>query len=384
CLCAFVVCRTLCANYSVSLLKSSVILQVIRELQQNNLPLLSFRVDTLTSVNSPKELGRQLELPESPACVLASIANGRECVLIIDQLDAVSEISGRTPHFFECIYAIVNEAQAHRNMRVLLACRKFDLDNDYRFRQLLSEEHAIAQVPISRLSSEKVREVVSQLGVDATRLQIGQIEILSVPLHLKLLAEIIRETDLRQVDFNTVNDLYGAFWEDKQRRIRRRLGNVCQWTDVIDKLCDYMSRQQEQDLFVPLDILDEFQKDAEAMVAEHVLVKDNKKYAFFHHSFFDYAFARRFFSRGYRLMEWLQAGEQHLFRRSQVRQILIYSRGRESQPSQYIKDLQNLLTSQNVRFHIKHIVCALLKELSDPTKEEWEILFALLNTTLRL
>ncbi|MBD3309006.1 hypothetical protein GF348_21675 [candidate division KSB3 bacterium] len=154
--------------------KSNVILQVIQGLQENNLPLLAFRIDTLTAVTSPKELGRQLDLPESPACVLASIANGRKCVLVIDQLDAVSEISGRTPYFFECIYKIITEAQAHRNMRILLACRKFDLNNDYRFRQLLNEEHAIAHVSIARLASERVREIVLQLGVDATRIQTGQ------------------------------------------------------------------------------------------------------------------------------------------------------------------------------------------------------------------
>jgi Ni2+-binding GTPase involved in maturation of urease and hydrogenase len=77
--------------------KSNIILQIIQELQENSYPILIFRVDTLTATSSPKELGRQLELPESPACVLASIANGRECILVIDQLDAVSEISGRNP-----------------------------------------------------------------------------------------------------------------------------------------------------------------------------------------------------------------------------------------------------------------------------------------------
>ncbi|MBD3309005.1 hypothetical protein GF348_21670, partial [candidate division KSB3 bacterium] len=203
-----------------------------------------------------------------------------------------------------------------------------------------------------------------------------------MPLHLKLFAEIVHERELQQVNFTTVNDLYGVFWEEKQRRIRRRLGHACRWTDVIDTLCDYMSQQQQQDLFVPVDILDKFQEDVDAMVTEHVLIliKDNKEYAFFHHSFFDYAFARRFFARGYRLINWLQEGEQHLFRRSQIRQILIYSRGRESQPSsQYINDLQNLLTNRNVRFHIKHVVFALLKEVSDPMEEEWEILFTLLK-----
>ena len=48
--------------------------------------------------------------------------------------------------------------------------------------------------------------------------------------------------------------------------------------------------------------------------------------SFFHASFFDYAFARGFVSRGQNLVDWLATDGQDLFRRSQVRQVLEFLR----------------------------------------------------------
>jgi hypothetical protein len=88
---------------------------------------------------------------------------------------------------------------------------------------------------------------------------------------------------------------------------------------VVDKLVDYMSGQQT--LTAPRELVDEWEADAEAMASSHVLVRDGRSYAFFHETFFDYLFARRFIARGQSLRQLLTV-DQLLFRRAQVRQIL--------------------------------------------------------------
>ena len=71
-------------------------------------------------------------------------------------------------------------------------------------------------------------------------------------------------------------------------------------------------------------------------------------------------------------MHLLASGEQHLFRRAQVRQILLYLRDAES--DRYIADLEETLSSPGVRFHIKQVIFALLADLSKPKKDEWDVL----------
>lgn len=257
-------------------------------------------------------------------------------------------------------------------MRILLACRKFDLDNDHRLRKLTDSKGIAETVAVERLTPETVRGVVASLGLDANSLNSKQLDLLSVPLHLKLLSELEGDEEIRALNFEKAQDLYDRFWQFKQQVIRNRRGRPVQWTKVVYALCDHM--HQRQSLTAPEFIVEDWSDDAEAMVSEHVLVfvHDNKRFSFFHEGFFDYAYARRFARDPQTLLDLLVSGQQHLFRRAQVRQILLYMR--DAELDRYIADLQEVLSSPGVRFHIKQVILALLADLSKPKKEEWDVL----------
>lgn len=355
--------------------KSGVMLQVLEALHKQELPTLAFRIDRLEPTLLPSDVGQQLGLPGSPANVLAAIAQKRDCVLIIDQLDAVSLASGRNPRFFDCVAEIIKQAQAHPRMRILLACRKFDLDNDHRLRHLTGENGIAETVAISRLPHSTVQKVVAELGLEATRLNGKQLDLLSVPLHLSLLAEIAKTSNVDVLNFKTANDLYDQFWNRKQAVLREHCGRSVQWTHVIDALCDYMSNRQI--LSAPQAIIDDYADDARAMASEHVLIWNGKCLSFFHEGFFDYSFARRFPARKLELLIFLRSSEQDLFRRAQVRQILLQQR--EADFDYYLDNLNQLLTSSDIRFHLKQVVLALLAALNEPTAEEWSAITPLIG-----
>jgi hypothetical protein len=361
--------------------KSGVMLQICDEVAQKGLPFLAFRIDRLEPTLLPDKVGEQLGLPGSPANVLAAIAQKRECVLIIDQLDAVSLASGRNPQFFDCVFEIIKQVQAHSNMCLVLACRKFDLDNDHRLRRLTAQDGIAETVQINRLPHTTVKEVIStKLELDATRFNKKQLDLLSVPLHLNLLAEIAKNSAIDTLDFNTAKDLYDQFWDRKKALIRERCGDSIKWVEVIDKLCDYMSRKQA--LSVPKTILDDFDltDDAQAMASEHVLVWSDKRIQFFHESFFDYAFARRFAAQDQTLLAFLLKSEQQLFRRAQIRQILLHQR--ELDFDGYLSNLNGFLNSSKIRFHLKQTAFSLLAALNDPTEREWETIAPLITASI--
>lgn len=355
--------------------KSTVLLEVIKRLQQQGVLVLGLRVDRLEPTQLPDEVGRQLGLPTSPVSTLAAQAKGRPCVLVLDQLDAVSLISGRNPSFFECFDEMVREALTQPNMSLLIACRKFDFDNDHRLRRLGGRDHEFEMVAVGLLSNDIVRQTVEAMGLDVTGLSDRQIDLLSLPFHLKLLADVADEGATVALGFQTANDLYNLYWKRKQALLKQRLGRPVAWTAVIDELCEYMNERRI--LSVPAAFLDAHSSDVQAMASEHVLVVDDKRIAFFHEGFFDYAFARRFAARDSDLVGLLLSGEQHLFRRAQVRQILLHER--ESDNQRYLENVRTLLMSENIRFHIKQVVFALLSQFADPTEKEWRILEILLE-----
>lgn len=372
--------------------KSGVLLQIVEEIKSQNIPFLVFRIDDKQPTSNGDLLGKELGLPASPEIVIANIAKShkQKGILIIDQLDAVSLASGRNPDFFNCIINIIEKAKI-LNLKLILACRKFDLDNDNRLKNLVEiysdsgKKISIAEkIIIKFLTDNKVKEVVNSLGLDANRLNQKQIKLLATPLHLKLLAEIVaiskenEKTGNLTVDalnFETDNDLFNQYWTSKQRDINKRLNYSIKWTEVIDKLSDYMSKKQI--LSAPQSIVDEYLRDVDVMLSEYVLVKEGKRIRFFHESFFDYAFLRRFVGREKELLPFLKENEQHLFKRTQVRQILLNERDEDFE--KYLSDLGELLNGSDIRFHIKQIVLALLSTINQPREEEWDIVSPLIE-----
>jgi len=355
--------------------KSNVVVEAVRQLQGEGWPVLAFRVDRLNPARSPAAVGRQLDLPGSPAQVLAAVAHGRDCGLVIDQLDAVSTTSGRNPEFWECIDEIIGQASQHPGMHLILACRDFDLQNDSRFRRLTTGAAGAQRVPVGGLSADVIREVLAEAGLDATALSAQQISLLAVPLHLSLFLQVAEGQRDGTGRLVSGRDLCDAYWDEKQRVLRERVGRSFAWTQVIDALCDHMSTHQV--LHAPVEVLDAHQDSVDAMASEHVVTISEGRVQFFHETFFDYAFARRFAARGGSLLDLLLSGEQHLFRRAQVRQILLYQR--DGDPERYLADVRALLHNSRVRFHVRTLVLRLLAQLPNPRETEWRLVSELLE-----
>ena len=365
--------KTVLASAAAGAGKSCVIAQAVEMLDSRGVAVLVVRLDRHGDAHSTQEIGNQMGLPRSPAVVLAAIANGQDSVLVVDQLDSVSQVSGRYPQLWEVFDILCMEAAAYPNMRTVIACRDFDLENDSRLRRL-KKPKIVEHVKVGLLSIEEVHAALATGGCAAASFTSAQKEILRTPLHLLLLLDSLGE-GRSEVSFANIGELFDRYWQRKQQTVAARLGHESAWVAVIDKLCDEMSRGLT--VYVPDIVLDEHGETRSSMLTEHVLVQDGTKIRFFHESFFDYAYARRFCAKGEHLIALLLSGEQHLFRRSQVRQVLAFMR--DHMRELYLVQLRELLAHADVRFHIKRLVLAWLGMLTDPTTEEWVVIDALLS-----
>lgn len=352
--------------------KSGVAAAVVRRFRKKGWPVLPFRLDLVEPVITPQQLGQQLKLPSSPVTVLNGIAGGGNCLLVVDQLDAVSLVSGRNPQFFECFRRLLDESRVCVGMRVLVVCRGFDLQNDSRLRQLVQTKPEPLKIEVGRLGQEVVRYAVSALGLQANSLSQTQLDLLSVPLHLVLLANVVRDDLSRAFAFQNVIDLYDGFWAKKREALELR-GRGGDWVRIIRALTDTMSRRQT--LSVPEDALIDYERDVQAMVSEHVLRRDGHRLSFFHEGFFDYAFAR-LFTGG--VEDLVLDGEQHLFQRGQLRRVLRYRHDRDH--DRFCQDVAWLLRDGRVRFHLRQTAILVLSELTKPGDADWTLLEEVLTS----
>lgn len=353
--------------------KSDVLLEFVQGLEEAAVPHLVFRLDRWQPTDSPEDLGAQMNLPVSPPAGLALASQGKPCVLVIDQLDAVSTTSGRQSQFLDCVDLMVRSASTQPNMCVVLACRSFDMRNDARLRALVSKE--APAVHVTQLSSEQVDIVLAFLEIDRQLISAELLALLRVPLHLALFSLISPVNPEVLPAITTLRDLYDEFWKTKRRTLTDRLGREPSWIEVLQALVDDMNARAT--LRSPMQLLDAWEADRNEMLSESVLVEDSGEVAFFHETFFDYVFARLFSRQGHTVRD-LLAGDQLLFRRAQVRQLLDYER--RGAPDRYVDDLRYLLLDEDVRFHIRDLVLSWLATIDPPTDAEWELLTDLLTT----
>jgi hypothetical protein len=354
--------------------KTSVLEQAVTSLESAGGEVLALRLDRLDSFASTIDLGRQLGLETSPAVALALAAENRDAYLVIDQLDAVSLASGRMPENFDVVMDLIGEALSVAGLRVILACREFDIENDHRIRAL-ARRSDITQVTVGSLSTEAVDLAVASMGLDPIQLGASQRTLFQTPLHLVLLQTLATQDDA--LAFQSKGSLFEAFWERKRQTACARRNGV-RFNDVLSRVANAASDRQV--LSVPVEILDDGDliEDANVLVSEHVLVRDGDRVAFFHESFFDYAFARQWVSRDESLVDFLLQDEQELFRRAQVRQILQHLYERE--PGRFRNETEMVLTTDGVRFHIKETALAVIANLPVPTSEDAEMILRVTET----
>ncbi|MYA49667.1 MAG: ATP-binding protein [Chloroflexi bacterium] len=353
--------------------KTCVMAQVIDQLTEQGVPCLVLRLDRLNEYDhSAQMVGTRRGLPESPAITLGEFAGDRPSVLCIDQLDALSIVSARQQSAWDAFNELLDEVESYPNMRILFACRSFDLEQDAQLRALASDASRIERMPIGLLDEDTIQAAIAASGIEAALLSGAQLRILSIPLHLYLYLET---SNSGKVDFASKGDLFDAFWNYKESRVESLAGQSSVWPRAVDVLCDAMS--QRETLVAPLYVMDEYREARTAMASEAVIYAQDDYIRFFHEAFFDYAFARGFLRANSDLVGWLVSDKQHLFRRSQVRQVLAFLRGREQDRARYLQTLKDLLAHEGIRFHIKKLVLDWLHSLPDPTQDEWLVVEAL-------
>ncbi len=354
--------------------KSAVLHQAVREIAAR-WPVLAMRLDQVDSFVSTQELGVRLGLEGSPVPALAAAADGGDCLLVVDQLDALSLASGRLPLRFDQVAELIDEAAAFPQMRLLLACRQFDIDNDHRLQRLVSDQGPAQQLSIGPLTDAQVDAAVSEMGLDPQSLTSSQRDLLKVPLHLVLLAAIADQPSA--LAFRSAKGLMDAFYARKRDLSQARRDQLVRFDETVGVFVKDMSAHKR--VYVPGPVVEAagYAVDARVLESEHVLVDRQGSFSFFHEAFFDYAFARRWLGREQTLVAFLLEGEQELFRRAQVRQVLIHLR--DEQPERFVAEVEGLLGDHAVRFHIKEVVLALLRDIANPSHAEWQLVERILQ-----
>ncbi|MEN3346755.1 MAG: hypothetical protein V7632_390, partial [Bradyrhizobium sp.] len=349
--------------------KSSIIAEVIERLRDDGTLHLAFRVDQAGAVATLDELGAQtVGTADNPAVILEQLAANKSAVLIVDQADAVSEVSGRIAQLRRVVLELIRKAALYPHVQLIFACRSFDLENDHAYRKI-AEAKGSVRVDVGPFERAEIDPVLARLGIlhDANNARL--MALLALPIGLSLAAALAQTgtSDLRRIEH--ISELYSRLLLVRDQEIQRNSHPGWSVYSPLTALAVAMSERQE--LVAPVATLDPFAGALDILQRAELIVVRGQRVGFIHESLFDYLHARAFVHEREPLIDFLLASEQTLFRRTQTRQILAFER--ELERTRYLADLGTVLSDARVRPHIRETIVRWLATIPDPTLPEWEL-----------
>lgn len=358
--------------------KTVVAKDVLEELEVDIVPVLTLKGDLLSGITNLEDLRERLDLPENVERVLMHLARDGKAVLLVDQIDALSLSLAHDMKALDVVLKLVARARLQPNIKIIIACRTFDFKNDPKLSRIqVSKEFSIAP-----LSDEEIGDVLEQFGLEFATLQRSLQELLRTPLHLDLFARLAKDSQIsegtemlsRLRGLNSLQELYAAFWDFVITKASLDAPRPAIRERVLEMIVERMDAKQEvsvsrtwlgrQD---PTDLEDA----VNWLASQGVIIANKERWVLLHQTFFDYCYARNFVENDKSLYQNVKAGDQGLFVRSQILQILNYSR--TADPASYVKDLAQILSDANIRFHIRDHVMRWFGSVSSPTADEWNV-----------
>jgi hypothetical protein len=357
--------------------KSGVLLEVADHLREAGVPFLALRLDRPVPRSSARKYGEELDLPSSPAHCLTAVAGGRRGVLILDQLDAVRWTAAHASAAWEACREVIAQARAEPNLRVVVACRTFDWREDPQFKQW-GDRALCEEVEVGPLPADDVQRVFDQAGGHYHDLDGRQKLLLRSPQCLSLWSELQADRQAPR-RFRTVTDLMRAFWANRRERIAAAGISSADAEAAIDALVGHMDGGGT--LEAPERVLERHPLAGRELRSLNVVTVTRRTVSFAHQSYLDYLVAERVLRELYAgavtVPAWLKEHDQSLFRREQLRQVLVLLRD-EDEP-RYVRTLADLLGDGGVRFHLKHLLLQHLGQCDPPLTREADLVARLLN-----
>lgn len=354
--------------------KSIILKEVDNLLKNNGYTIIPIDIRIFDNFNNCEELGQCIYNKRiSPVDLLANIAQDKPALIILDQLDSLSSVSGRSINKWFVINQLLQQVCKYQNIKVLIACRDFDLNKDSRLKEFIqTNEEFIEKIFINNLSNEVVIDTLTKLGVNKNRINEKLLKLFSIPLHLQMLCAVSENTDITNLNYENKLELYNAFWDSKCTLI----GDEA-WFSLINLMVNYLNSNKS--LVAPQCIFDRYKTNLNKLLSEYVFCQDGQNISFFHETFYDYCFARILAANTEKtLYDFILASDQSLFIRSNVRQALEYLRVADTR--RYLLDLKNILNSENIRVHVRTLILDVLLNFEKLTNDEINILINVQGT----
>ncbi|NSW90329.1 MAG: AAA family ATPase [Firmicutes bacterium] len=121
--------------------KSSLLSTLAHHLKEKGMPVLAIKADTLsTDVNTVEDLRKVLDLSLDVRDGVLALAEREKVVVIIDQLDAVSELLDRKSGRLNVLLNLIHNLSGQKSVHIIASSREFECRHDVRLNSVNAEK----------------------------------------------------------------------------------------------------------------------------------------------------------------------------------------------------------------------------------------------------
>lgn len=340
--------------------KSALMAELTEHLEGEGIPVFAIKADMLressvTLSDLESDLGLEGNLLEE----ISVIADEIPTVVLIDQLDAVSEVMDQSSNRMRLLISLVRKIRNLRSgvnpapVHVVVSSRPFEAAHDARFKQLKADDEFHLELP----SWETVAEFLEKLEIAPDQVDNNLRETLCRPFALKLYVEIVRRGE-------NVENLLGS------QLLERWLASCDLGDDHQRDHCIELMTTLAKDMIAseslwrPIDTYEAKWRDTlRRCEATGLIVRQEPNLGFSHQSWLD-DFQARSFSTGNDLAEYVWEKQDSLFVRATVLRSL--QRLRWVDIEKYRIAINAILSNDKTRRHVRHLAADIISINSEP------------------
>jgi nucleoside phosphorylase len=315
--------------------KSALMATLGNELIAQGYAVLAIKADQLNgAINTIEDLQHDLRLELHPSDAIHAIASKEQIVILMDQLDAVSELMDRKSQRLNLLLSLIQRLSGSKNVHIVATCREFDFRYGSQFARLAE----IDRLDLSLPTWENISPILEASGHQTANMGEPLRELLQNPLHLSIFLDIAQPGDV----FTSSQKLLDRLWEERVKKQSEPEKCIA----FLEKLANQMTT--EEVLWVPDAISDTAPEIWQSLEQTGLLITnpENATIGFRHQTYYDHTLARAFARGSQSLTDLVLERQDGLFVRPILLRGLNYLRG--TSPKQYELELRKLLTNAEV------------------------------------
>lgn len=341
--------------------KSALLAGLVERLEADGLTVFALKADQLPpDVANFEEISRALGMKRPLDEEIEALATAEPVALIIDQLDAVSEVMDRSGGRMRLLLNLVRRLGSDQDgappVHVIVSSRPFEARYDARFETLDAKAFTLDLPPYERVEA-LLRELEIDPAIVPQRLQAA----LRRPFLLKLFVQLVQRG---AVAANLVEGELLNTW-----LASAPLGDEASRRTVVE-LLQAMAHEMTatETLWRPADRFDaDWPEAVRRAEACDLIVRDAGRLGFAHQAWLDDFQARRFATAA-SLADYALSVQDGLFNRATILRAL--ERLRATDRSAYADALDLLLGGARTRRHLRHLIVDLIASQSAPLPRE--------------